>query len=132
MRKPRKLRVWHWSDVIYENSIVLLNGEWEDARKWMDDQFADVPPDFLPGGRQGRTIWIERDNGTALVLWFPHAFDVTSGHDSGVLAHESFHAADFTLKARGLTMTDASDEAYAYYIAYIFRECHKRLSRRRG
>lgn len=108
-----RLKHWRFGDPLYDVQIVLLHGPWKSALSWMNKTFSGVS---------------ESEVGS-LVLWFPAWFDTTSAYYLSVLAHESFHAAEFVLRARGFTLSDATDEAYAYYIAWMFRECHMRLSR---
>lgn len=47
--------------------------------------------------------------------------------DYGVLQHEIFHAVDQILKYIGITLSDDSDEAYAYLIEYVTREIYKKF-----
>lgn len=117
-----------WHDEIYDTSIVLLHGEWPAARAWMDETFHDITDAEVGQGTGAKTLWIERSQGCALVLWFPAWFHTGDSHYLGVLAHECFHAAEFVLGHRGCAVTDASSEAYAYYIAWMFRSCHAKLS----
>lgn len=42
--------------------------------------------------------------------------------DYGTLVHEIFHAVDMTLRHRGITLSDDSDETYAYHLGYFTRE----------
>ncbi len=124
----RKLRRFSWTDELYDTTIVLMHGEWEPARAWMDKQFGSVSDKEVGHGTGAKTIWIERDKGVALILWFPRWWSRKNGTHLSVLAHECFHAAEFTLRERGMTLTDSSDEAYAYYIAWMFRNCYRRMS----
>lgn len=123
----KKLRVWKWADPVYDVSVVLLKGDGDQALAWLDRTFADVTDVGTFTG--AKTLWIARERGCALALWFPTWFDPIDGAHLSVLAHESFHAAEFVMRERGMSLTDASDEAYAYYIAWMFRECHKRMSK---
>lgn len=41
------------------------------------------------------------------------------------IAHEIFHAADFLLRTIKITLSDDSDEAYAYLIGYLTEEIYK-------
>lgn len=43
-------------------------------------------------------------------------------YDYGVVVHEVFHIADGCLREKGITLSDDSDEAYAYLIESIFRD----------
>ena len=45
----------------------------------------------------------------------------------GTLAHEIFHAVDFIFKRIGITLSEDSDEAYAYMIGYLTEEIYKKL-----
>lgn len=45
--------------------------------------------------------------------------DLKTPTDYNTLVHELFHATDFILDYRGLTLVDGSDEAYAYLIGYL-------------
>lgn len=127
MSTKTRLKRWAWPDPLYDTSVFLLKGDGADALAWMDKTFGDCANVGTFTG--AKTLWIERDKGCAIVLWFPPWFHTKDATYLSVLAHESFHAAEFVLRERGMTLTDASDEAYAYYIAWMFRECHKRLSR---
>lgn len=50
------------------------------------------------------------------VVWFrPTA-------QSSTIAHEAFHTTHSILSNAGLTLTDASEEAYAYHLAWVIRE----------
>lgn len=116
-----------WSDPLYDVTIVLLRGEGVKAQAWLNKTFGDVTDADVGRWTGAKTLWIERPKGVALALWFPAWFSVKNPEHLSVLAHESFHAAEFVLRERGITLTDSSDEAYAYYIAWMFRECYARL-----
>lgn len=106
--------------------MFLLKGEGADAQKYLKKTFDE---DYSGEWMGAKTLFISHKQGCALVLWFPSWFSVKDATHLSVLAHESFHAAEVTLRERGMMLTDASDEAYAYYIAWMFRECYRRLSK---
>lgn len=120
------MKRWRWTDHLYDVSVFLLKGTGTDAQRWLKKTFNE---DYVGEWMGAKTCFVSHKRGCALVLWFPVWFSVKNTTHLSVLAHESFHAAEFTLRERGMTLTDASDEAYAYYIAWMFRECHKRLSK---
>lgn len=124
----KRLRQFQWADELYDVSIVLLHGEWEPALAWMDTKFGEVVEADVGQGEGAKTMLIKRDRGMAIVLWFPRWFSIKNGNHLSVMAHECFHAAEFLLRERGMVLTDSSDEAYAYYIAWMFRECYRRLA----
>lgn len=47
--------------------------------------------------------------------------------DYGTLAHEIFHAVTFILTRIGMSLTNESDEAYAYLIGYLTKEIYKHI-----
>lgn len=122
-----RLRVWKWPDNVYDVTVFLLKGSGDDAKRWLKKTFDEEHPGEWMGAK---TLLISHERGCALVLWFPAWWSATDAMHLSVLAHESFHAAEFTLRERGMTLTDSSDEAYAYYIAWMFRECYRRLEKR--
>lgn len=121
------MKAWKWSDETYDTSVVLLRGDWDTSRAWMDKTFGDVTEAEVGEGKGAKTLWIERPRGTALVLWFPQWFKGATAYELGILAHECFHAAFFVLQRRGVVWSNESDEAFAYYIAWMFRSVLGRL-----
>ncbi len=70
---------------------------------------------IYPGG--GKCVLMTRDG------WLPYVLVwLAVGSNVACIAHESFHAADMILRERGLTLTDSSDEAYAYLVGFFARE----------
>jgi hypothetical protein len=47
--------------------------------------------------------------------------------DPGSIAHEAFHATFAILDYIGMTLTDSSEEAFAYLDDYIVRKIHQEL-----
>ncbi len=123
-----KLRRWRWRDPIYGAGVVLLRGSGVAALHWLTATFGSVTEFDGSPDMAGQTAWVERDGKRWVVIWFP-AFSAAKVEDLSMLAHESYHAADFVLSDRGLKPSDDSDEAYAYYLSWVFRECLKRLKR---
>ena len=120
-----RLRVHRWTDHLYDVTVFLLKGDSSAAQAWLKKTFDE---DYSGEWMGAKTAFISHKRGCALMLWFPSWFSLKNPTHLSVLAHESFHAAEFCLRERGMTLTDASDEAYAYYIAWTFRECYRRLS----
>ncbi len=124
----KPLQSFKWSDHLYDVSVVLLWGDGRQALRWMDKTFENVSGGECGEFTGAKTVWIERPKGCAIALWFPQWFHVNDAHYLGVLAHECFHAAEFVLGHRGMALTDASSEAYAYYIAWMFRNVYQKLT----
>jgi|TARA_R100000501_G_C2555971_1_gene68599 hypothetical protein len=70
----------------------------------------------LPNGDQKEYIWIEK-------------FDWTVA-DQGLLTHELFHYAMTILNKLGINYTADSEEAFAYYLQYIFCQTWSKLKPR--
>lgn len=69
-------------------------------------------------GKHATTIML-RDPGISVIVfyrWNNNAFDY------GTLTHELFHAVDMNLRSKGITLSDDSDETYAYHLGYFTRE----------
>lgn len=126
VKSTKKLQTFTWPDELYDTTVVLLRGKGDEAVAYLDKTFGDMR-DELGTFTGAKTVWIERDKGTAIALWFPSWWHADDAQYLSVLAHECFHAAEFVLRARGMKLTDESDEAYAYYIAWMFRNVYLRL-----
>ena len=125
-------RHWTWPDELYDVTVVLLHGDGALALAWMDKTFGDVSSREVGTFTGAKTVWIERDKGCALALWFPACWHTDDAVYLSVLAHECFHAAEFVLRERGMKLTDESDEAYGYYIAWMFRHVYSRTMKGKG
>lgn len=83
-------------------------------RRYHDPFTPGDKENLLKGTPRGRTIQLDNN---AVVVWCQH-FPTTS-HQFAVLQHELFHAATMVLHYAGLTLSEESDEAWAYFIEYI-------------
>jgi hypothetical protein len=126
-KKAARLRVWRFTDHVYDVSVFLLKGTGDDAIRWFAKQFEE-PIDPTQQFTGAKTIFVDHARGTALVLWFPDWWDATSSHHLGVLAHEAQHGTFMTLTERGCQWTRKGDEAFNYHTAWLFREAHRRLT----
>lgn len=70
----------------------------------------------------GHGLTLRLDN-KAFILWL--AKYPRTSEQFGYLAHEIFHVADIMLRSAGLTLSDDSDEAWAYHIHWITRNIYK-------
>lgn len=68
----------------------------------------------------GRTIVLEN---RALILWLKE-FPKTPEH-FGHLAHEIFHTSDLMLRRLGASLSDDSDEVFAYQVDWITKNIYK-------
>jgi hypothetical protein len=90
--------------------LVAHGGTWGEARTIIRSLgYKNVPTDVC----LGRTMY--RDNGTPLAVWVQQRI---AGH----VAHEALHAVRGLLQYRGLDLSPASEEAYAYLLEFIVRQ----------
>lgn len=79
-------------------------------------------------GKHATTIML-RDPGIAVIVFYRWNSDAS---DYGTLSHELFHAVDMNLRSKGITLSDDSDETYAYHMGFFTREfLHKIWSNRK-
>lgn len=73
--------------------------------------------DYVPNKdfTNGRCLEIEHDDNIIYWIW-------TNEKRIDWLAHEVFHVVNYILSARGLTLSDSSSEAYAYFTEFIFKK----------
>ena len=70
--------------------------------------------------KKGYTLMLHN---RALFLWLKH-FPEKPEH-YGFLAHEIFHAADLMLRRAGMSLSDDSDEAWAYQIDWLTKKIYQ-------
>ena len=69
----------------------------------------------IDGNYRGKTIYSSAYN--AFIVWMPSLPQSTN--DMQFLSHEIFHAAHALMTGIGITLSEDSEEAYAYLIGYI-------------
>lgn len=132
-RKPR-LRKWYWTDPLYFVRIYMLHGPWNLAFDWMQETFEkDITRDLLGGASAGKTIWMSDPQDkvpcSALIFWYPSSCaPAKHTEDAATVAHEAFHGVAQVLLDRGMELGNDSEEAFAYYLTWLYREQHRRLT----
>jgi hypothetical protein len=64
------------------------------------------------------------DPGLTLITFYRWENDAL---DYGALSHEIFHAVDMNLRAKGVALSDHSDEVYAHHMGYFTREFYNQI-----
>lgn len=126
-----KLLAKVWRDTLYRSHICLLVGPADKAMTWLNTH-CEVPLDYLEEEDWevgGRTLQTDLNGDYGIVIWMP-SFNLKDTEDMITLAHECFHAAEFSLRDAGVTFIKNVNEPYAYYIGWVFGECLKRLKKR--
>lgn len=121
----KRLQRWAWTDHVYDTTVFLIKGTGDQAKAWIKKTFDE---DYVGEWTGAKTLFVSHKRGTALVLWFPPWWRADDALYLSVLAHETQHGSVFTLRNRGVEQHDASDEAFCYHQAWLFRECYKRLT----
>ena len=98
--------------------LVCLGVKREEILAYFDKHFVDAlsPKDLENLEMKGHGRVVRLDN-NAFVLWtadFPK-----TPEQFGWLAHEIFHTADLMLRKAGATLSDDSDEVWAYQIDWL-------------
>lgn len=110
MARPRKA-LYFYNDTYHQGFYFL--------HKWKREQVEKT----LGLEIDGRGVAIRKEG--FIYIWLePDCEDAAS-----CLAHESLHAANFALGARGVVVNAEDDEAQAYLVQYIFSNCFKLLKK---
>ena len=122
----KKLRRWSWHDPVYDVRVFLLRGPGALALKWINRTFHEGE-DYQGEFHGAKTIFVTGPRGTAVTIWVPWWWSVTNSRHLAVLAHETTHAAIYVLGERGVVLSKDSEEAFTYWQAWMFEQCHLRL-----
>lgn len=118
-KEKRDKRVFWFMDFVYnqEFCVIIVPTHKQFAKIAKDEIGFEVEPcDFLAGEFHGLT----NENHPSLALVWSSDKDIN-------LTHELFHACAWTLRTRGLTLSQESEEAYAYYLTYLFRQVRENI-----
>lgn len=127
MSQPRRMKKWWFSDPIYDVSVLLIHGTFKALMRVLANTFGDCGS--FGTESSGKSIWVDHKRGVALVIWLPDRWHAKNSHHLGTLAHETQHGAHHVLRSRKIRFTQASEEAFTYYQAWLYRQCHERLTR---
>lgn len=103
--------------------LVCLGVTKEDILKYCDKHYVDaLTPEErndLVCDAHGKTYKLQN---RAFILWLKEYPKGSKG--AGWLAHEIFHTADLMLRGAGLTLSNDSDETFAYQIDWLTRHIY--------
>ena len=110
-RKPKHKPI-HIFDEVYTTNYYVSYGV--PLRVFADAVFRILGTSIsIDGSRDGHCIQFESPN-NATIIWI-----WTKRKNISVLAHEAFHATHFTMRDKGMSLSDDSDEAYAYLLQML-------------
>lgn len=119
---------WTWTDSLYDVRVFLLKGSGAEAQRFIERTFNDGEKCDQGAWQGAKTLFTEHDRGCALTVWVPEWWNAKRSHDLGVLAHEAMHGALYVLRCRHVELSEGSEEAFTYYVSWLFRNCHERLA----
>jgi hypothetical protein len=70
-----------------------------------------------------------RDTPGNVFVYFPQAPKNTDPQDLGAVTHEMLHVTHKILLGKGLTLSDDSEEAFAYLTEFLVREFWKLITK---
>lgn len=129
-----RLKVWQWDDPVYGVPVVLLRGPYERFKRWTIHRYgAHVEFDEMwERTPAARCLWSAVPGGSwsETALWFPSNLKPFTALGAAAIAHEALHATHNVMDHVGVKLTDASEEAFAYYLGWLVREMTGRLAAR--
>lgn len=114
-------------DVFYRNLLVVW-GCWKDTREALltfhdDEIVTDLMEDF-ENWDKGRTVYSPQFN--AFFMWVPDK--PKTAQDAGFIVHELFHSTYAVMCNIGITLSDNSEEVYAYTMGYLAEKIFESFS----
>lgn len=109
---------------IYDVDVIFICHEGKDKTiKWLEKNCQKNYPAKTHEERYNDSLGY-------CLLEHPHRFILVLTKDCHMhwehtLAHEALHIASRTLRGIGMELCDESEEAFAYYIGWIVKECSK-------
>ena len=70
-----------------------------------------------------RGVTFPTQNGKPIIVWLPNL------EDKGVISHELLHATISKMKWAGITLTDDTEEIYAYELQYLTNQFNNHVRR---
>ncbi len=106
---------FYFCDVWRMNYYFFLGWKWSDFTKYIEKNYDHKPTNTaIP---TGQVLQINKDDGGCIMcIW------VEKKNDYATLAHESLHAANWTLERAGWVPDLRNDEPQSYLMTNIFRK----------
>lgn len=106
--------------VIYPYNVLFYFGE--DLKGFCKTKKIEYKWKEVDDQTEGLTLFTDSDIVIISMDYVP-----TDSHGYSVLQHEIFHAVSFTLRSVGINLTEDTEEAYAYLIDYLTKQCYTKL-----
>jgi len=112
--KTANMKFNHYYMDLFGINLYWFRGSREKYNRLVKGEFDQKAPDKGPSVKGTFEVY-KKDGIWISVIWL-------SNHSFELLAHECFHAVHWCLQDRGLNLTDASEEAYAYFLQALIKE----------
>ena len=114
-------------DVFYRNLLVVW-GCWKDTRESLlafhDDEIVTDLMEGFENWDKGRTVYSPQFN--SFFIWLPDK--PKTAQDAGFIVHELFHSTYAVMCNIGITLSDDSEEVYAYIMGYLAEKIFESFS----
>lgn len=112
-------------DVLYRNDIYFIHGESDEKIKAYLKRKADYDAAEIVKKSSGFFVSFGEPTCEFYIV-------ITKQADNwiGTLVHECLHATSAVLRDRGIELTAETEEAYAYYLQWLFNSLHCLLQKR--
>lgn len=110
----KKLKVNGIYDPIYrQNYWYICTKDHKECVDWLNKKFGtnDTPKDMI----DGHMSVFQNPKGTIQVIW-------TNKKSPDLVAHEVMHAVSYSLRHKGLPLTEDTEEAYCYLFQFLMNE----------
>lgn len=98
---------------LYMFNIYWVRCSWKEYIRLVKNEFDE---NVTCNEKGGRFATFKKEGHYICVIWIP----LKASYD--ILAHEVFHCVHYIMGERGIYLTDASEEAYAYLLQYIMKQ----------
>ncbi len=116
--KKKSILPKHIYDEVYRvNMYIFDNHTPEEVNRYLKKRFNLDSISF--DNVQGKTWIFESNSKPSIELFAMWALD---GNDRSTIVHECFHMVHNILDSRGFKLCDDNEEAYAYYLEYLYRK----------
>jgi len=104
----------HYYEKLFETNLYWFRGSRKIYNQLIKGEFKQIAPK-KDSSVKGTFETYKKDNIWIGVIWLRN-------RNLSVLVHECFHAVHWILLDRGLILSDASEEVYAYFLGSLVKE----------
>lgn len=103
----------HYYEKVFGINLYWFRGNRKQYEQLVKKEFQQIAPEITIS--TGTFEVYKRNRKWLGVIWLRN-------HNFGLLVHECFHAIHWSLTDKGITLTDSSEEVYAYLLQSLVKE----------